>query len=315
MRNWSFRDYRGEHYGPAMVNDAASRVGFLGLGVMGQPMALRLARAGVDLVVWNRTATRCARLADAGARVAATAAEVCTSTGTVIVMLSDGAAIDEVLDRGGPTFAGLVRGRVVIVMGTHEPAYSLSLEADIVAAGGAYVEAPVSGSRRPAETGDLVAMLAGADVAAVEGTWTLIAPLVRHVVRCGAVPSALTIKLAVNSYMITMLTGLAEAVHLADRHGVDRRILAEVLLGGTLASPLLATKLAKLVSEDDEAQAAITDVAKNTGLITAAAAVTGAAAPLAEVCHGLFGEAVRLGLGGADLISVIRVLEERSADL
>ena len=88
-----------------------------------------------------------------------------------------------------------------------------------------------------------------------------------------------------------------------------------MLLGGTLASPLLATKLAKLVSEDDEAQAAITDVAKNTWLITAAAAVTGAAAPLAEVCHGLFGEAVRLGLGGADLISVIRVLEERSADL
>lgn len=298
-----------------MVNDAASRVGFLGLGVMGQPMALRLARAGVDLMVWNRTAARCARLADAGARVAGTAGEVCTSTGTVIVMLSDGVAIDQVLDRGGPTFAGLVRERVVIAMGTHEPAYSLSLEADIVAAGGAYVEAPVSGSRRPAETGDLVAMLAGADVAAVEGTGTLIEPMVRHVVRCGAVPAALTTKLAVNSYMITMLTGLAEAVHLADRHGLDRRILAEVLLGGTLASPLLATKLAKLVSEDDEAQAAITDVAKNTWLITAAAAVTGAAAPLAEVCHGLFGEAVRLGLGGADLISVIRVLEERSADL
>ena len=315
MRNWSFPGRPTSVTVRAMVNGVSSRVGFLGLGVMGQPMALRLARAGVDLVVWNRTAARCARLADAGARVAGTAAEVCASTGTVIVMLSDGAAIDEVLDRGGPTFSGLVRERVLVVMGTHEPAYSQSLEADIIAAGGAYVEAPVSGSRRPAETGDLVAMLAGIDVAVVERIETLIAPLVRHTVRCGAVPSALTTKLAVNSYMITMLTGLAEAVHLADRHGVDRRILAEVLLGGTLASPLLATKLAKLVSGDDEAQAAITDVAKNTGLITAAAAATGAAAPLAEVCDGLFGEAVHLGLGGADLVSVIRVLEERSAKL
>jgi 3-hydroxyisobutyrate dehydrogenase len=297
-----------------MVNGASSRVGFLGLGVMGQPMALRLARAGVDLVVWNRTASRCRPLADAGVRVAATAAEVCASTGTVVVMLSDEAAIDEVLDRGGPSFAGLVRDRVLVVMGTHAPAYSRSLEVDVVAAGGAYVEAPVSGSRQPAETGDLVVMLAGDEVAVVERTATLIAPLVRHTVRCGAVPSALTTKLAVNSYMITMLTGLAEAVHLADRHGVDRAILAEVLLGGTLASPLLATKLTKLVAGDDTAQAAITDVAKNTGLITSAAAATGAAAPLAEVCDRLFGEAADLGHGGADLIAVIRALEARSGN-
>jgi 3-hydroxyisobutyrate dehydrogenase len=111
-----------------------------------------------------------------------------------------------------------------------------------------------------------------------------------------------------------MLTGLAEAVHLADRHGVDRAILAEVLLGGTLASPLLATKLTKLVAGDGTAQAAVTDVAKNTGLITSAAAATGAAAPLAEVCDRLFGEAADLGHGGADLIAVIRALEARSGN-
>jgi 3-hydroxyisobutyrate dehydrogenase len=129
------------------------------------------------------------------------------------------------------------------------------------------------------------------------------------------VPSALTTKLAVNSYMITMLTGLAEAVHLGDRHGLDRRVLAEVLLGGTLASPLLAAKLTKLVTGDDEPQAAITDVAKNTGLITSAAAATNAAAPLAEVCDRLFGEAIDLGHGGDDLIAVIAALEARSSHL
>lgn len=297
-----------------MVNEVAARVGFLGLGVMGQPMALRLARSGVDLVVWNRTAVRCRPVVEAGAQVAASAAEVCAVTGTVIVMLSDEAAIDEVLERGGPAFARSVRDRLLVVMGTHAPAYSRSLEADVLAAGGAYVEAPVSGSRQPAETGDLVAMLAGADAAAVERTRALIAPLVRHTVGCGAVPSALTTKLAVNSYMITMLTGLAEAVHLADRHGLDRRVLAEVLLGGTLASPLLATKLAKLTAGDHDAQAAITDVAKNTALITAAAAATGAAAPLADVCDRLFAEAVDLGHGGADLIAVIAALEARAGN-
>ena len=191
-------------------------------------------------------------------------------------------------------------------MGTHAPAYSRSLEADVLAAGGALRGG--SGVGLPATGGDRATWSPCWPVPMprrVERTRALIAPLVRHTVGCGAVPSALTTKLAVNSYMITMLTGLAEAVHLADRHGLDRRVLAEVLLGGTLASPLLATKLAKLVAGDHDAQAAITDVAKNTGLITAAAAATGAAAPLAEVCDRLFGEAVDLGRGGADLIAVI----------
>ena len=111
MRNWPFRRVQRGATVRRMVNGAASRVGFLGLGVMGQPMALRLARAGVDLVVWNRTAARCRPLTEAGADVATSAAGVFSSTGTVIVMLSDEAAIDTVLERGGPSFAGLVRDR------------------------------------------------------------------------------------------------------------------------------------------------------------------------------------------------------------
>ena len=85
--------------------------------------------------------------------MAASAAEVCASTGTIIVMLSDEAAIDRCWTRGGPSFAGLVRDRVLVVMGTHAPAYSRSLEADVLAAGGAYVEArsrAPGNRRRPA---------------------------------------------------------------------------------------------------------------------------------------------------------------------
>jgi 3-hydroxyisobutyrate dehydrogenase len=168
-----------------MINSGSSRIGFLGLGVMGQPMALRLAGAGADLVVWNRTAARCRLLTDAGAQVVGSAAEVLASAGTVVVMLSDERAVDEVLGRGNPSFATLVRDRVLVVMGTHAPSFSRSLEVDVLAAGGAYVEAPVSGSRQPAESGDLVAMLAGADDAVLDRTRTVIAPMVRHAVVCG----------------------------------------------------------------------------------------------------------------------------------
>ena len=104
-------------------------------------------------------------------------------------------------------------------MGTYAPGYSRSLEADVLATGGAYVEAPVSGSRRPAETGDLVAMLAGADAAVVERVRALIAPLVQHSVEVWSRAVGAKHTLAVNSSMITMLNGLAEAVHSADGTG------------------------------------------------------------------------------------------------
>ena len=105
-------------------------------------------------------------------------------------------------------------------MSTTAPDYSRGLEADIVGAGGRYVEAPVSGSRVPAEQGALVGMLAG-DPAAVAEVEPLLRPMCERSFVCGAVPQALRMKLAVNLFLITTVTGLAEAVHSAERHGID----------------------------------------------------------------------------------------------
>lgn len=118
------------------------RVGFVGLGVMGRPMALNLARAGTPLVLWNRTPERCALLRAAGAEVAAGPAEVFERADTVLLMLADEAAVDAVLGRGTPGFAGRVAGRTVVHMGTTSAEYSAALEKDVGAAGGAYAEAP-----------------------------------------------------------------------------------------------------------------------------------------------------------------------------
>src|SRR5262245_66608340 len=97
------------------------------------------------------------------------AADVFAHSATVFLMLVDGGAIDTVLDRGGAAFAARVTGRTVVHMGTTSPAYSRELEADIRSVGGYYVEAPVSGSRKPAEADQLVGMLAGAAAAIATG--------------------------------------------------------------------------------------------------------------------------------------------------
>ncbi|WP_443078646.1 NAD(P)-dependent oxidoreductase [Streptomyces sp. NBC_01497] len=278
---------------------------------MGQPMALNLARAGTPLVVWNRTPARCAPLRAAGADLAAGPAEVFDRAGTVILMLTDESATDAVLARGTADFATRVAGRTVVHMGTTSPAYSAGLRDDVTDRGGSYVEAPVSGSRVPAEQGQLVAMVAGDDDA-VEAVRALLAPVCRETFACGPAPGALLMKLSVNLFLITQVTGLTEAFHFAGRHGLDQRLLLDVLDAGPMASAVSRMKAPKLLARDFAVQAAATDVLKNNRLIAEAARAAGLASPLLDVCHDLFETTVALGHGGEDMVAVLHAIEART---
>jgi 3-hydroxyisobutyrate dehydrogenase len=296
-----------------MAGEVVVDAGFIGLGVMGQPMALNLARAGMKIVVWNRSTARSEPLRAAGAKVAAHPTEVFEQARTVILMLATDTAIDAVLGRGTPVFETYVARHTIVHMGTTSPEYSRGLEADIRAAGGTYVEAPVSGSRKPAEAGRLVAMVAG-EPPGTEDVLPLLRPMCHETIGCGPVPNALLMKLSVNLFLITMVTGLAEAAHFADRHGLDLRRFVRVLDAGPMASSVSQVKAAKLVDRDFAVQAAISDVLDNNcRRIAEAARAAGIASPLLDVCHALFGESAALGLGGTDMVAVIRAIEERTA--
>ena len=287
------------------------RSGFIGLGVMGQPMALNLVRAGTPLVVWNRSRERCEPLSVEGAVVAETPAELFARTRVVFLMLATEAAIDEILRRGSQDFRRFVAGRTIVQMGTVSPIYSRSLSRDVVLAGGSYVEAPVSGSRIPAEQAQLVAMLAG-DSSAVDEVRPLLKPMCRESILCGRVPSALHMKLAVNLFLIAMVTGLAEAVHFAHQHKLDTDQLLEILNAGPMASDVSRVKVRKLVERDFAVQASLVDVLKNNRLIAEAARGGNVASPLLDVCYALYGEAVEQGFGGSDMAAVIRAIEART---
>jgi 3-hydroxyisobutyrate dehydrogenase len=120
-------------------------------------------------------------------------------------------------------------------------------------------------------------------------------------------------KLAVNLFLVAMVTGLAEAVHFAERHGLDLAQLAAVLDAGPMASDVSRGKAAKLVRHDFGVQAAVSNVLENTRLITAAARDAGIASPLLDVCHTLYAQTQALGLDGADMVAVIRAIEHRTA--
>lgn len=290
------------------------RVGFVGLGVMGTPIARNLIRAGQPLLVWNRSPAAAETLRAEGADVAASVEDLFSRTDVVLLMLANGDVVDAVLGRRTARFEELVRGRLVVPMGTTPPAYSEALGRDVLEAGGRYAEAPVSGSRLPAEQGRLVAMLGGeeADLDVVE---PLLASTCASVVRCGPVPSGLRMKLAVNLYLVTTVCGLVESYHFAERLGLDLDRFVAVLDGGQMASPISRTKLAKLRAGDLSVQAAIADVLYNARLVTDAAADSGVATPLAAVSEALYAEATALGHGGVDMAGVIRAIEARTMAL
>jgi 3-hydroxyisobutyrate dehydrogenase len=286
-------------------------VGFVGLGVMGQPMALNLAKAGTRLIVWNRTFERTDPLRTAGAVVATTIDDVFARTRIVIFMLVNETVTDAVLGRGTQRFAELVYDHVVVSMGSTAPDYSRALAADIEAAGGRYVEAPVSGSKKPAEAGELVALLGG-DNDTIAEIRPLLASMCRLTLNCGPVGSGLLTKLAVNLYLDTMLVGLAEAVHFAEREGLDLRTFQAAIDSGPMASDITRIKIPKLIARDFAVQAAASDAYANTLLIAAEARAAGLATPLLDLASQLYGETVSLGNSRLDMISVLQAIEART---
>ncbi|MFC8681959.1 NAD(P)-dependent oxidoreductase [Microbacterium ureisolvens] len=280
-------------------------VGFVGLGLMGSAIASRLLTEH-PLLVWNRTPAAAAPLASAGAVVAGSAAEVFAACETVFVMVTDERAIDEILGTAD------VGGTTLVQMSTVSPAYSKALAQRIAAAGGWFVEAPVSGSRQPALEGKLIGMLAG-DGAVLDRIEPLLAPVCATVVRCGTPPQAMEMKLAVNTFLITLVTGLAESFHFAETHGLDIRVLQQVLDAGPMASFVSRAKAAALVSGDFTPQAAIPDVLKNARLVVASARQRRTAATLMEASAELYAEALALGHAGDDMAAVIAAYRGRTS--
>lgn len=284
-------------------------VAFLGLGHMGAPMATNLLKTQPDLTVWNRSLPALERLGELGATIAPTARDAIRGAATVLLMLANEAAIDDVLERGSPAFTDNVRGRLIVHMGTTSTDFSRELAAAVEAAGGRYVEAPVSGSRVPAEQGSLVAMVSGeeADVATVRD---LVQPMCSKTFACGRVPGGLAMKLAVNLFLITMVTGLMEAAHFARAAGLDIALFRAVIDAGPMSSDVSRVKLDKLVNDDFAPQASLADVLMNSRLVAGAARSSAVATPLLDQANALYAKADEMGLGGIDMIGVLRALEE-----
>ncbi len=219
------------------------KIGVIGIGVMGDPIARNLKKAGMRVTVHSRTPARCEPLKQLGIEVAGSPAEVMAASDAVILMLPSNVETDQVLGRDAEGRVTLpVEGKTIILMATVAPAYSQALGHALAREGARYVEAPVSGSKTPAQTAQLVVLAAAADAAHIDAVQPVFDAIGKKTVRCGEVPSAMRMKLATNLLLIASFEAITEAVHFAGGMGLDVRQFLDMALAGPLASDVMRTK-------------------------------------------------------------------------
>ncbi len=283
------------------------KVGFIGLGRMGQGIARRILDAGHDLVVFNRTQGKAAALGDAGAVIAESIAGACEGREAVITMLTDDAALADVATRSGGIVAALAPGAVHVAMGTHGIDAMRALKEAHEAAGQVFVAAPVLGRPDRAAAGELGIVPAGPD-GALERLGPLFDAIGNKVFVAGAEPeAAAAIKIAHNFVLGCAIETMGEGMALVRKFGVRPEVLHRVLTEGLFAAP--AYKIyGEIIVEEAYDRVGVTALIglKDADLALAAGAAAGVPLPSVDVWRGRLVDAVDRGDGECDWAVVAR---------
>jgi 3-hydroxyisobutyrate dehydrogenase len=279
--------------------DVRAAVAVIGAGIMGSAMTRNLVAAGLSTRVWDRAASATAPLAEAGAVVATSAAEAVKDAGVVITMLPTAEALDSVM------FDDVVTGAfadrcVWAQMGTIGVEATVRTRDRLAALrpGVMFVDAPVSGSKGPAEHGELL-ILASGPTAAADALRPVFDVLGRKTVWLGEAGRGSQMKLVVNAYMSILIEGVAETMALADRLDIGHRQLAEVIEGGPLDAPIAGAKFHKMDQRDFAAEFPLEWALKDVDLAIGAAG--GDTPPLLAALSSQWHAAVAAGHGRQDI--------------
>lgn len=283
------------------------KIAFLGLGTMGAPMAANLLAHGHALTVWNRTAARAQALVDKGAILAATPAAAAAGAELIITMLADPAARDAVMHGDAGVLSALTNGQLVIDMSTVDPAGTRRLAADVVARGGRFLDAPVSGTRKPAVEGKLL-IIAGGDTDDVERVRPALTAMGR-VIHVGAVGQGMAMKLVLNGLGAHMMTGFAAVLVLGARQGLGAKVMLEVIQSGAFSSPLYAGKGPRIMARDFAPDFTLALMRKDQELVLQTARELGYAMPTERAIRDVLDAALADGLGDEDLCGVVQLFE------
>ncbi len=279
-------------------------IGWIGLGNMGNPMSQRLITAGYPVAVYNRNKEKEAALKTAGAATAGTPAELIGQAAVIFTMVSDDQAIRDIFLGDNGLLKKPAPGKLLINMSTVSPGISKEMAAACEKQGSQYLDAPVSGSVKQAETGQLVIMVGGA-TAAFEQATPILEHLGRLVLRVGDAGAGNTAKLAMNLLLGIYAQGLAEATLFARAHGVETRDFLNIFNNSALGNVFGKIKGDAILQDNYKAAFALKLIAKDLRL----ARTEGWNTPLAETAWQSFQQA-EPGFGDQDIIAILRSLAQ-----
>ncbi len=221
-----------------MTDIAGMKIGFIGLGLMGKPMARNLNAAGASMTITSRSAGPAEELAAEGMNAVPTARDVADASDIVILMVTDTNAVDKVLHGDDGVLSGLSAGMTIIDMSTTKVRETRAWATEVVTAGGHYVDAPVSGGTVGAEAGNLTIMI-GADADALTAAMPVFEVLGQNITHVGDVGAGQVTKTANQAIVGITLAAVAEGLTLAAQAGVDPAKVRTALLGGFAESRVL----------------------------------------------------------------------------
>jgi 3-hydroxyisobutyrate dehydrogenase-like beta-hydroxyacid dehydrogenase len=285
------------------------KAALVGTGRMGSAMGVRIAGAGHDLMVFNRTRSRCEEVAlRTGAQVADTCREAAEFAEVCVVSLADDAAVmSTYLDDEG-LIAGVQSGAVVCDMSTVAPATVRGLAPLVARNGATLIDTPVSGSVSVVESGTLTVMVGG-DKAALDRARPVLDTFAKSIFHLGDVGAGATMKLVVNSLVHSLNVSVSEALVLAEKAGLDRQAAYDIFEAGAAGAPYVKYKRDAFLKPGEVPVAFSLDlVAKDQQLIHDLAELTGTRMDQADASRQLVAEAVQAGMGERDISEVAEFL-------
>ncbi len=287
------------------------KVGFIGMGIMGQPMAKNVLKSGFQVMVYNRTQKKTAPLKEAGALVAETPKEIAQWADVTILMLTGPEAITDILHSENNLLNGLKKGDTLISMGTIPPRFTRELNELLSSRSITFIDAPVSGSKKPAEDGTLI-ILAGGPQDIIKEYESLFLSMGQRIIYCGTAGQGSDMKMTVNLLLAAMMEGFCEALNFGEKAGLSLDTILDTILPGPLGCGLFNLKADMLKSNNYTAQFPLKHMTKDLRYVLQTADSIGAAIPVGHCLYQVFRHGEGMALGEMDIAAVKKVLENRS---
>ena len=280
-------------------------VGFIGLGIMGSRMAANLQKAGHTLTVHNRTKDKASDLLADGASWADSPAEVADKADILITMLAHPEAVEATALGEGGFLDALSEGTLWLDSSTLNPTFSRRMAREATSRKVRFLDAPVAGTKAPAENAELV-FFVGGDAAAVTDAEPLFEAMGKKTVHVGEHGAGTSLKVVVNHMLATSMAAFAEGVVLGEALGLPQELLFNVLIGGPLVPAYLKGKQGNLETNSYDTDFPLRWMQKDMQMVATAAYDAGVAMPVANLTKELYQLGVRHGLGDEDFTAIYK---------